>query len=78
MLKAIVARAQGEGLVPAMDLDDAKFIFSGAFSLAIVLAPEYKIATGKDSRSDVFIDRHVDACLSLLLPGIDWSAPEHR
>lgn len=78
MLKAIIARAQMEGLVPAMNLDDAKFIFSGAFSLAIILAPEYRIATGNDSRSTDFIDRHIDACLGLLLPGIDWHADENR
>jgi len=78
MLKAIIARAQLDGLMPAMDLDDAKFIFSGAFSLAIVLAPEYRLATGRDSRSDDFIDRHIDACLGLLLPSIDWQLPENR
>jgi TetR/AcrR family transcriptional regulator len=75
MLKAIIARAQGEGLVPAMNLDEAKFIFSGAFSLSIVLGPEYALVTGEDSRTDAFIERHLDSCLRLLLPSIDWSDP---
>lgn len=78
MLKTIIARAQSEGLVPAVDLDDAKFIFSGAFSLSIVLSPEYEIVTGRDSRSDAYIDRHIDNCLRLLLPVIDWSDPANR
>lgn len=78
LLKAAVARSQREGIAPAMDLDDAKFIFSGAFSLAIVLGPEYRLATGRDSLSDDFIDGHVDRCLKLLLPSIDWSDPANH
>lgn len=75
LLKAIISKAQGEGLVPAMDLDDAKFIFSGAFCLPIVLGPEYRLVTGRDSQSDAYIEQHVDTCLRLLLPMIDWSDP---
>lgn len=73
MIKAIISRAQSEGFVPAMNLDDAKFIFSGAFCLSVVLAPEYELVTGTDSLSDSSIERHIDNCLRLLLPSIDWS-----
>jgi TetR/AcrR family transcriptional regulator len=72
-LTAIIDRAQREGLVPAMDLAHAKFIYSGAFSLPIVLAPEYRLVTGEDSQSDAFIEAHIDACLRLLIPGADWA-----
>ncbi len=75
LLKSIIARAQGEGLVPPMALDEAKFILSGAFSLAIVLGPEYKLMTGQNSSAAAFIDRHVENCLRLMLPSIDWSDP---
>jgi TetR/AcrR family transcriptional regulator len=75
MLKAIIARAQAEGLVPAMNLDDAKFIFSGAFCLSVVLGPEYELVTGNDSRSDAYIERHINNCLRLLLPSVDWNDP---
>lgn len=75
---AIIARAQNEGLVPPMDLGHAKFVFSGAFCLPIVLGPEYALVTGEDSQSDAFIDRHIDMCLRVMLPSVDWDAPENR
>jgi TetR/AcrR family transcriptional regulator len=71
-LMAIIDRAQTEGVVPAMDLAHAKFIFSGAFCLPIVLGPEYRLVTGEDSATDAFIERHIDACLRLLLLTVDW------
>lgn len=78
ILMAIIARAQAEGLAPAMDLAHAKFIFSGAFSLPIVLGPEFRLVCGKDSQSAVFIESHIELCLRLLLPSVDWTAPENR
>lgn len=71
---AILARAQSEGLFPPMDLGHAKFLVSGAFSLPFVLAPEYRIVTGEDSQSPEFIERHVEACLRLVLPA---AFPKH-
>lgn len=75
LLMAIIARAQAEGLAPSMDLAHAKFIFSGAFALAIVLGPEYRLVTGADSLSPAFIERHIQTCLRLLLPSVDWDDP---
>jgi TetR/AcrR family transcriptional regulator len=78
MLMDIIGRAMSEGLVPAMDLAHAKFVFSGAFCLPIVLGPEYRLVTGEDSTTDAFIERHIDACLRLMLPTVDWSAGSRR
>lgn len=64
---SVIQRAQAEGAVPEMNLDHAKFIFSGAFCLPIVLAPEYALVTGEDALSDEFIERHIEICLQLLL-----------
>lgn len=74
MQMAIIERAQGEGLFPPMDVGHAKFLVSGAFSLPIVLAPEFRIVTGDDSQSAEFIRRHVDACLRVILPA---AFPKH-
>lgn len=68
MQMAVIQRAQAEGLFPPMDLVHAKFLVSGMFSLPIVLAPEYSIATGADSLAADFIEQHIDACLRLLFP----------
>jgi TetR/AcrR family transcriptional regulator len=78
MLMAIIGRAQAEGLAPVMDLAHAKFIYSGAFCLPIVLAPEYFLVTRQDSQSESFIEAHIDACLRLLLPTVDWTKQESR
>ncbi|HEX8555378.1 MAG TPA: TetR/AcrR family transcriptional regulator [Sphingomonas sp.] len=78
LLMTIIARAQAEGLAPAMDLAHAKFIFSGAFALAIVLGPEYRLVTGVDSLSPAFIEQHIQTCLRLLLPSVDWDDPVNR
>jgi TetR/AcrR family transcriptional regulator len=71
-LIAIIDRAQQEGLLPAMNLVHAKFIYSGAFCLPIVLAPEYMLVTGDDSQCDAFIETHIDACLRMFAPGVNW------
>lgn len=69
-LTRLIAAAQAEGLLPALDLAHAKFILSGAFSLPIVLAAEYALVDGTDALSPAFIERHIDACLALLMPGL--------
>jgi TetR/AcrR family transcriptional regulator len=69
-LTALIAAAQADGLLPAMDLNHAKFILSGAFSLPIVLAAEYRLVDGTDALSPAFLERHIDACLALLMPGL--------
>ena len=78
LLMAIIGRAQAEGLAPEMDLAHAKFIFSGAFALAIVLGPEYRLVTNTDSLSPAFIEQHIQTCLRLLLPSVDWNDPTNR
>jgi TetR/AcrR family transcriptional regulator len=69
-LTALIAVAQADGLLPAMDVNHAKFILSGAFSLPIVLAAEYRLVDGTDALSPAFLERHIDACLALLMPGL--------
>jgi TetR/AcrR family transcriptional regulator len=69
LIEQILARAQHEKLLPEMDLRHAKFIFSGAFCFPIVLAAEFKQLTGEDSQSEAFIERHIEGCLRLMLPG---------
>lgn len=69
-LEGLIAAAQDDGLLPPMDLTHAKFVLSGAFALPIVLAAEYALVNGEDTRSAAFIDRHVDACIALLMPNL--------
>lgn len=67
-LTALIAAAQADGLLPPLDLNHAKFILSGAFSLPIVLAAEYALVDGTDALAPDFLERHIDACMALLLP----------
>lgn len=64
---ALIASAQREGLIAAGDPDHLMFVLSGAFSLPIVLAPEYEILTGRDPLDPGQIEAHIDACLELIL-----------
>lgn len=70
LLTTLIERAQREGYVPEMDLVHAKFIFSGAFILPIALAAEYRLVGGVDPLDPGFVDRHIDTCIRLLLPGL--------
>lgn len=63
----LIVSAQGEGLIAAGDPTHLMFVLSGAFSLPIVLAPEYEILTGKNSIDARQIEAHIDACLELIL-----------
>lgn len=67
----LISRAQREGLLPKMDLIHAKFVLSGAFCFPIVLAAEYRLVDGGDvdPESKAFIERHIDLCMGLLIPG---------
>ena len=69
-LEALIAAAQDDGLLPPMDLTHAKFVLSGAFALPIVLAAEYALVNGEDTRSPAFIERHIDGCIALLMPNL--------
>lgn len=71
MLTALIERGQREGLVPAVDPIHAKFIFSGAFVLPIVLAAEYKLVSDVDPLDPTFIDQHIEMCLRLLFPSLE-------
>lgn len=63
----LIVSAQGEGLIARGDPEHLKFVLSGAFSLPIILAPEYAIMTGRDALDDDQIEAHIDACLALIL-----------
>ena len=66
---AVVERAQDEGVLPrTLDPMHLKFLTSGMFTLPITLAPEYRILTGDDPLDPAFVDRHIEACLSILMP----------
>jgi TetR/AcrR family transcriptional regulator len=67
-MMALLAEAQRCGLFPEMDLVHAKFIVSGAASLAIALAPEYRLFSDDDPQSETFLDAHVDVLMRLLMP----------
>ncbi|MFN3958822.1 MAG: TetR/AcrR family transcriptional regulator [Parvularculaceae bacterium] len=62
----LIRFAQYLGYAPDIDPMHAKYIYSGAFSLAIALAPEYEVMTGERLVDDAFIDRHIDACFEVL------------
>lgn len=63
----LIGQAQADGLLPDVDPLHAKFVISGAFSLPIVLAGEYRLITNEDPQSDAFIAKHIELCLQLLL-----------
>jgi TetR/AcrR family transcriptional regulator len=64
----LIRQAQADGIVGKIDPIHAKFIFSGAFILPIVLAAEYRMISDDDPLDPVFVDRHIEVCLRLLLP----------
>lgn len=68
MIVGLIQEAQADGLLPAMDPMHAKFILSGAFSLAIVLGPELELVMGEDPTGEAFIERHIALCMTLLMP----------
>ncbi len=67
MMTALIAEAQAKGLFPALDPVHAKFILSGAASLAVVLAPEYRMLSPDDPQSAEFLNRHIDALMALFM-----------
>lgn len=67
MMTALIAEAQAKGLFPAMDPVHAKFILSGAASLAVVLAPEYRMLSSDDPQSAAFLDRHIDTLMAFFI-----------
>jgi TetR/AcrR family transcriptional regulator len=67
-MMALLAEAQQCRLFPEMDLVHAKFVVSGAASLAITLAPEYRLFSDDDPQSETFLDAHVDVLMRLLMP----------
>ena len=69
-LTALIARAQAEGLLPAVDPVHLKFLLSGAFVMPIVLAAEYRLLDGTDALSPAFVAAHIALCERLLLPGL--------
>lgn len=64
---ALIEAAQNDGLIAKADPQHLKFVLSGAFSLPIILAPEYAIMTGRDALDDRQIEAHIDTCLELIL-----------
>lgn len=67
MMTALIAEAQAKGIFPDMDPVHAKFILSGAASLAVVLAPEYRMLSSDDPQSAEFLDRHIDALMDIFM-----------
>ena len=67
-LTGLIEWGQHEGYVPAIDLVHAKFIFSDAFVLPIVMAAEYRLVSDVDALNPAFADRHIEKCLRLFLP----------
>lgn len=64
---SLITSAQADGLIAAGDPTHLMFVLSGAFSMPIVLAPEYEILTSKNSLESRQIEAHIDACLELIL-----------
>lgn len=69
MMTALIAEAQAKGIFPDMDPVHAKFVLSGAASLAVVLAPEYRMMSPEDPQSAEFLDRHIDALMAIFMKG---------
>jgi TetR/AcrR family transcriptional regulator len=69
MMTALIAEAQAKGIFPDMDPVHAKFVLSGAASLAVVLAPEYRMLSADDPQSAEFLDRHIDALMAIFMKG---------
>lgn len=71
---ALIEAAQAAGYVPAVDPVHLKFVLSGAVALPIVLAAEYRLVDGTDALAQAFIERHIETCIALLLPGLASTA----
>lgn len=63
----LIKQAQQDGLFPMMNPYHAKFIITGALTMPIALAAEYKELDGTDVTDPEWIERHVDLCVALLL-----------
>jgi hypothetical protein len=63
---AQLARAQAEGLVPAIAPVSLRYIVLGAAGLIFSQAPECRYISGIDPTDPGFADRHADALIQLL------------
>ncbi|WP_199200568.1 TetR/AcrR family transcriptional regulator [Alkalicaulis satelles] len=66
----LVAAAQDEGVMGPGDPMHLKFVLSGALTLPMTLAPEYRRMTGRDPLGEAEMEAHIETCLALLFtPG---------
>jgi|SRR5581483_9379678 len=76
-LVAHIARAQAEGLVPAIPAVHLHYLVLGAAGLIFSQSPECKYLTGIDPSTPAFADQHAEALLALLTGGAT-SRPRRR
>lgn len=60
-------RAMHSGLLPEVPIDHLIFILSGALTFFLAVSEDVRAHTGKDPRSDAYLDDHIDALMTLLL-----------
>jgi AcrR family transcriptional regulator len=62
-----LAPLQAQGLLPPGSTRHLLYILVGALTFVLAIAPEVERVTGDRPRSEAFLDRHVDAFMSLFL-----------
>jgi AcrR family transcriptional regulator len=60
--------AQARGWLPDVPTDHLLFVLMGALTFPLAIAEDVEAHTGKDPRSQRFLDDHIDTLMTLLLP----------
>jgi TetR/AcrR family transcriptional regulator len=58
------------GVAAPIDSEILYYVLVGGASLPYVNAPEFRLLTGRDSKSPTWIDTHADGLVSILMPGL--------
>jgi hypothetical protein len=67
-MRAQIAEAQRDGLVPRGRPEHLFYAMIGAASMPYAVAPEYRLLTRDDPSQPARIEEHVEALLGLFLP----------
>jgi TetR/AcrR family transcriptional regulator len=58
------------GVAAPIDSEILYYVLVGGASLPYVNAPEFRLLTGRNSKSPTWIDTHADGLVSILMPGL--------
>jgi AcrR family transcriptional regulator len=66
---------RNSGVAAPIDNDLLYYVLVGAASLPYVNAPEFRLLTGRDPTTPLWVDGHANGLVAILLPGLAKSAP---